>query len=383
MKRIVLLTLGVMLFVGLIAQDAKKVGGFMFTPVKDIQCTSVKDQYRSGTCWCFSGSSFIESEIMRMGKGEYDISEMFTIRNAYKEKAEQYVRWHGLKNFGGGGEFHDVMNMIKKYGMVPQEVYPGFLPGDKKPVHNEMDGVLKAIVDQIVKNPNGKLSPVWPRLVDDVLDEYLGKYPTTFTYKSKTFTPQSFAKETGLNPDDYVEITSYTHHPFYQKFIMEVQDNWADELINNVPIDEFGKIIENAIMNGYTIGWGSDVSDEGFSFKKGVAIVPEKEWTDMEKKEKDSIFNKPIQQRKITQEMRQTAFDNYMTSDDHGMHIVGLYKDQLGQKYYKVKNSWGVKGSDYEGYFYASEAFILLETTTMMVHKDAIPKDIAKKLGIK
>ena len=383
MKRILIALIVIVCFSGVRAQETKKVGGFTFTAVKDLGTTSVKNQFKSGTCWDFSGSSFIESELMRMGKGEYDFSEMFVVRNAYAEKAEQYVRWHGTMSFGEGGEFHDVMNIIKTKGLVPKEVYPGMLEGDKKPVHNEMDGVLKAIVDQIIKNPNGKLSPVWPKVINDVLDDYLGKYPEKFTYNGKEYTPMSFAKETGINTDDYVEITSYTHHPFYDQFVLEVPDNWARSKVYNVPIDELAKIIDNSIINGYTVAWGSDVSDEGFSFKKGVAIVPEKDWADMEKKEKDSIFNHPVVQKKITQEIRQKAFDNYMTTDDHGMHIVGEYKDQLGEKYYKVKNSWGLKNSDFEGYFYASESFVLLGTTDIMVNKNAIPKEIAKKMGIK
>ena len=383
MKKGIIVLLGVILFFGAKAQEPKKVGGYTFTVVKDLGTTSVKNQYKSGTCWDFSGSSFVESELIRMGKGEYDLSEMFTVRNAYSEKAENYVRWHGSTSFGGGGEFHDVMHIIKTKGMMPKEAYPGLLEGDKNPVHNEMDGVLKAIVDELVKNPNGKLSPVWTKVINDVLDDYLGKIPEKFTYKGKEYTPMTFAKELAINPDDYVEITSYTHHPFYQQCILELPDNWALDKSYNVPIADFAKIIDNAIMSGYTVAWGSDVSDEGFSFKNGVAIVPDKEWIDMEKKEKDSIFKHPVQQKNITQEIRQKAFDNYQTTDDHGMHIVGIYKDQLGQKFYKVKNSWGLKNNDYEGYFYASEAFILLGTTDIMVNKNSIPKDIAKRMGIK
>ncbi len=383
MRRIILLSISVLLFIGIQAQETKKIGGFTFTTVKDLKATPVKNQNKSGTCWSFSGISYFESELLRMGKGEFDLSEMFVVRNAYAEKADKYVRWHGAINFAGGGELHDVMNVIRKNGIVPNEAYPGLLEGDKYPVHGELDGMLKAIVDQIIKNPNGKLSPVWPRIINDVLDEYLGKYPEKFTYKGKEYTPQSFTKELGINPDDYVEITSYTHHPFYEQFVIELPDNWSGSSVYNVPINELTSIIDNSLMNGYTVAWASDVSDEGFSFKKGVAIVPEQEWSDMEKKEKDSIFNHPVKQKVITQEARQKAFDNYMTTDDHGMHIVGIAKDQTGQKYYKVKNSWGFKNSDYEGYFYASEAFVLLGTTNIMVNKNAIPRDIAKKLNLK
>lgn len=365
------------------AQEIKKIPGFNFTPVKDLKATSVKNQYHSGTCWDYSSSSFVESEIMRMGKGEYDLSEMFTVRNAYYDKALQYVRWHGSVEFGAGGEFHDLMNIIKTKGMVPKEVYPGMLEGDKNPVHGELDAVMKAIVDVIIRNPNGKLSNVWEKVISDVLDDYLGKYPEKFTYQGKEYTPMSFAKELGINPDDYIELSSYTHHPYYDQFVIEVPDNWIRAKAYNVPIDELARIIDNSIMNGYTVAWGADVSDEGFAFKKGLAIVPAKEWADMEKKEKDSIFNHPVQQKVITQEIRQKAFDNYMTTDDHGMHIVGIVKDQLGQKYYKVKNSWGTKNNDYDGYFYASEPYVLLSTTDIMINKNSLPKDIAKKLNIR
>lgn len=370
-------------FTNLFSQDTAKVGGYHFKIVKDLKSTPVKNQYKSGTCWVFSGISFVESELLRMGKGEQDLSEMFIVRNAYESKAQEFVRWSGKKNFSGGGEFHDVINIIKNKGIVPKQVYPGLLEGDKKPVHNEMDGILKSIVDDLIKNPNGKLSPVWHKVISDVLDDYLGVNPVKFTYNGKEYTPQNFVKELGFNPDDYVELTSFTHHPFYQKFVLEVPDNWASEEVYNVPLNEFAEIIDNSIMNGYTVAWGSDVSDDGFSFKNGVAIVPVKDWSDFTKKEKDTVFKHPIEQRIITQEMRQKAFDNYQTTDDHGMHITGMVTDQLGQKYYKVKNSWGTENNGCRGYFYASESFVLLGTTDIMVNKNAIPKYIAKKLGIK
>ncbi|MBP7497837.1 MAG: aminopeptidase [Bacteroidales bacterium] len=365
------------------AQEVKKVGGYNFTTIKEIKHTPVKNQASSGTCWSFSGISFIESELMRMGKGEFELSEMFVVRMAYKDKAAEYVRWQGAKNFGGGGAFHDVTNVIKKYGILPDEAYTGLVIGEKKHNHNEMDAVLKAVVSQLIRNLNRKLSPVWPQAIDGILDAYLGKIPENFIYKGKNYTPRSFTNELGINPDDYVEITSYTHHPFYSKFIIEVPDNWSGDEVYNVPLAEFKEILDYAIMNGYGIGWGSDVSDEGFSFKNGVAIVPEKNWEDIEKAEKDTIFKHPVKQKEITQEFRQKGYDNYTLSDDHGMHIVGIAKDQLGQKYYKVKNSWDTKSNDFGGYFYASEAFVLGLTMDIMIHKDALPKNIAKKLGIK
>jgi bleomycin hydrolase len=366
---------------------------YHFTMIKQLKTTPVKNQYRSGTCWSFSGISFIESELIRMGKGEYDLSEMFVVRNAYKEKADKYIRMHGATNFASGGEFHDVINCIRDYGIVPEEAYKGLLEGEKGHVHGEMDAVLKAMLDAVMKNNNKQLSPAWKKGFDCLLDAYLGDYPNSFTYKGKTYTPKSFAAELGINPDDYIEIGSYTHHPFYTKFILEIPDNWVWADIYNVPLNDFERILDNAIETGYTIAWGSDVSDKGFVWKKGIAIVPEKDVADLsdlergkwdklsEKEKEEQIYNG--KEKTITQEMRQHAFDNYNTTDDHGMHIVGIAKDQWGNKFYYVKNSWGSENHIYNGFFYASKPFVLMNTTSIMINKKALPADIAKKLGIK
>jgi bleomycin hydrolase len=264
------------------------------------------------------------------------------------------------------------------------------------PVHGEVDGVLSAYVDAVLKNPNRKLTPVWHQGFDGILDAYLGKVPEKFTYKGKEYSPKSFAGSLGLNMDDYVEISSFTHHPFYSKFIIEIPDNWALGEVYNVPMDEMIKIIDNSLENGYSVAWGSDVSEKGFSWKNGVAVVPDKnapemagleraKWEKMSDADKEKLlfkFDKPMPEKTITQEMRQEEFDNYQTTDDHGMHITGMAKDQNGTKYYYVKNSWGLDGSPYKGYFYASEAFIKLKTTDIMVNKNAIPKDLRKKLGL-
>lgn len=363
-----------------VAQDRtnKKESNYKFTVVKEVGNTSVKDQYHSGTCWCFSTSSFIESELLRMGKGNIDLGEMFTVRWDYMEKAEKYVRMMGKTNFGPGGEPHDVINCIRNHGLVPQSAYPA----EAKPKHGEMDDVLKAMLDEVIKTHDGKISTNWKKAYQGALDGYLGTPPEKFDYNGKSYTPQSFAKELGINPDDYVEMTSFTHHPFYESFAIEVPDNWAWEKAQNVPINEMEQIVDNALNNGYTVAWGADVSETGFSYKNGLAILPEKNWEDMRKTEKDSVFTNPVKQKTVTQADRQEAFDNLSTQDDHGMQIVGSVKDQLGQKYYIVKNSWGTEGNDCGGYFYCSASYFEMKTLSILVHKTAIPKDIAKKMKI-
>ncbi len=361
----------------------KKNGGYTFTMEKQVNCTPVKNQNKSGTCWCFSTQSFIESELIRNGKGTYDLSEMFIVRNMYIQKAEHYVRYQGHTSFGAGGEPHDVINAIREYGLMPQEVYSGMPAGESKPVHGEIDQVLKAMLDAMIKTPDGKLNPNWKAAFIGALNGYMGAPPETFTYQGKSYTAKSFAKSLDVNPDDYVELTSFTHHPLYSQFIMEVSDNWSNSLIYNVSIEDLGRIATNALTNDYTVEWGSDVSEKGFSFKNGVAIIPEKDYDDMIQTEKDSMFNKPGKEKVITQQIRQEAFDNLSTTDDHGMQITGMAKDQDGNSYFLVKNSWGTEKNDLNGYFYCSVPFFLYKTTSIMVNKRALPKDIANKLGIK
>jgi bleomycin hydrolase len=380
------------------AQEKKEEEkGYQFTAEKEIPCTSVKDQYRSGTCWSFSGIAFLEAEMLRIGKPVVDLSEMFVVYHAYSDKAVKYVRLHGSLNFGAGGAFHDVTNVVKKYGAVPEEVYNGLNYGEEKHVHGEMDKTLMDQVKVVVDNPNKKLSTAWSDAVNGTLDSYLGKLPENFKYEGKEYTPLTFAKDfMGLNMDDYVEISSYTHHPFYSKFIIEVPDNWSWDEVYNVPLNELEEIIDNSISLGYTVAWAADVSEKGFSTsQKGVAVIPvvDKEnmtdaeitkWekkTEKERNEELYKLSKPGKEKQITQEIRQIDFDNYQTTDDHGMLIVGTAKDQNNNEYYKVKNSWG-DYNDFDGFFYASKPYVKYKTMSIMVHKDAIPKNIRKKLNL-
>lgn len=398
-SKIVLSLLCVLLSAGLFAQNDKKEApqeeGYKFEITKQLPATPVKDQYRSGTCWSFSGISFLESELLRTNKGEFDLSEMFVVRQAYSVKAKRAVRMHGNLNFGGGGAFHDVTLVWDQFGIVPNEAYKGLEIGEDNHIHGEMDAVLDDFVKGVIENKNKKLTPVWHKAFDNILDAYLGDYPEKFNYKGKEYTPQSFAKELGLDMSNYVEISSFTHHPFYEKFIIEVPDNWAWGEVYNVPLNEMMEIIDYSIEQGYTVGWASDVSEKGFAYRKGIAVVPEAnteemsdsemlKWQEMSEKEKQAQlfkFDKPGAEKTITQQLRQEAFDNYETTDDHGMHIVGTANDQNRNKYYYVKNSWA-ESNLYDGYFYASVPFVQYKTMSIMVHKDAIPKTIKKKLGL-
>ena len=396
MKKITSLVLMLALALSVYAQDNKEAEGYKFTELKRLPATSVKSQDRAGTCWSWSTISFLETEMMRLGKDSVSLSPMFIVWHTYNEKADKYVRMHGKLNFGQGGASADVTWAIKNYGIVPLEVYKGLNYGEDVHVHGELDGILKAYLDVVVSNPKRKLSTAWKRGYDGVLDAYLGEIPEKFTYKGKEYTPMSFYKEaTGLNMDDYISLTSFTHHPFYTQFALEVPDNWIGEMSYNIPLDELMDVLDKAIDKGYSFSWGSDVSERGFS-RDGIAIVPTADikdmsnaeitkWVALSKKEKDAQlykFDKPGKEKEITQEMRQEAFDNYQTQDDHGMHVVGKAVDQAGNKYFVVKNSWG-DYNKYHGYLYVSYPFLAYKTTSIMIHKDALPKDLKKKLGIK
>lgn len=368
-----------------------------FEDVILLPSSPVEDQHRSGTCWSFAGTSFLQSEMMRLGKPDVNLSEMFIVWHTYAEKARKHVRLHGNLNFSAGGAFHDVTNMISKYGVVPESVYDGLKYGEDKHVHGEMDRVLREYVDAVVENKNRKLSTAWHDAFTQILDTYLGEIPQNFEYEGRTYTPLSFADNyVGLNMNDYVEITSFTHHPFYSKFVLEIPDNWSWDKMYNVPLNELEEIIDYSLENGFTIAWASDVSEKGFATgNKGIAVLPaapEKDMSDAEisrwealpeRERENELYKleKPVPELDVTQEMRQIAFDNFQTTDDHGMHIIGKAKDSRGKTFYKVKNSWG----DYNmhnGYFYASKPYVSYKTMCIMVHKDAIPPGIREKLNL-
>ncbi len=395
MKRLFVTLLAVMLALPTMAQQKKEAEGYTFTDTKTIKSTSVKNQFRSGTCWCYSALSYLENEIMRAGGEEMDLSEMWIVRNVYFEKAVKYVRLHGALNFAVGGAFHDVTEGIKKYGIVPQEVYEGLNYGTELPHFNEIDAVLKAYVDAIIKNPNKTLTTAWQAGLNGILDAYFGKMPTSFEYKGKAYTPKSFTRSLPIDMNDYVSLSSFTHHPFYTQFVIEVPDNWLWATVHNVPLEEMMAVVDNAIDKDYSIGWAADVSEKGFSRTKAIAIVPEdnidnmsgtdaERWGAMSEKERNEAlysFDKPGKEKKITQQMRQEAYDNYQTTDDHGMVIVGTATDQAGNPYFKVKNSWGVR-PPYDGYYYFSRPFVEYKTMSILVNKKAIPREIRNKLKL-
>lgn len=372
----------------------KKDGGYKFEVIKAIDATDVQNQNRTGTCWSFSALSFYESELLRLGKGKVNLSEMFVVRHSYFDKALYFVRFNGKHNFGAGGAFHDIPFVINRYGIVPEEIYKGLNYGEDKHNHSELDGLLEAMVNVIVKNPQKKLTPAWQPAINGVLDAYLGKLPEKFTHQGKEYTPLTYAASLGLKMDDYVSLTSFTHHPFYSHFALEIPDNWNLGQSYNLPIDELMTTMESAVTNGYGIAWASDVSEKGFSFRDGLAITPEDESTIIKKGQDNkhfsdagaekisSAFDTPVKERWVSQKERQEAFDNFETTDDHGMHITGLVKDQNGNKYFLVKNSWGT-ANDCDGYFFASFPYVRYKTMNIIVHKDAIPVAIKNKLGIK
>ena len=376
-----------------IACTALSAQEYEFTTVKENPVTSIKNQYRSGTCWCFSALSFIESEILRTKGVEVDLSEMFVVGKSYRDRAVKYVRLDGHLNFAAGSSFGDVLHVINDYGIVPQEAMPGFNYGTDKPEHSELDAALKGYVDAIKSNPNRKLSTAWLNGFDGIVEAYFGEYPETFVVDGAEYTPESYRDHLGINYDDYVNITSFTHHPFYEPFIIEVCDNWRWDSAYNLPMDEMMEVMYNAIDKGYTIAWGSDVSEKGFT-RDGLAVMPVEEnkavaGSDQERwvgksaeNPEEEVKAELPEEMTITQEMRQDGYDRKTTTDDHGMHIYGLAKDQNGTQYFMVKNSWGDAGK-YKGIWYASDAFVRYKTLNIVVHKDALPKHIAKKLGIK
>lgn len=395
MKRYIL-ALSALAALGMSAEEkTDSVEGFKFTDVKVVPGTSVKDQNKSGTCWSFSGLGFIENEILRNTGKELDLSEMWIVRNCYADKADRYVRMDGKTNFAAGGSVLDVAYVIDNYGIVPEEVYKGLEYGEEKHDHYELDPVLTGIVEA-VNDKKGKKSTAWKGAFDATLDAYLGKKPETFTVDGKTYTPKSYAASLSLNTADFIPVTSYTHHPFYTQFPLEVADNWLWLPYHNVPMEDMKAIVDNAIDKGYTVAWAADVSEPGFKWKEGFAVLPKKKtaadlegtelarWvklSDKEREEEQNNITGPVEEIAVTQELRQEMFDSHDTTDDHGMIIVGKAKDQNGNNYYKVKNSWDTN-QVYDGYFYVSEPYFLAKTLDIYVNRAAIPAGIAKKMGL-
>ena len=379
------------------AKDSVNKNAPVFTVVKENPITSIKDQNKSGTCWDYSTLSFFESEILKATGKTYNLCEMYVANKTYMDRAIMAVRMHGDVSFSEGGSCYDPLYCIQHYGIVPEDAMPlpGTLYGDTLANFKEFFASMTPYVESIAKSDAKKLSPAWKNGLQGILDAYLGKCPDKFTYEGKTYTPMTFANSLGLNWNDYVSFTSYTHHPFWTSFAVEVQDNWRWPQSYNVPMEDLCKIIDNAIMNGYTVAWGGDVTETGFT-RKGLAIAYDEKkvrsmagtdadhWFKLSKTEKDHTLDSlGVNAPEIvpTQQMRQEAFDDWETTDDHGMHIFGIAKDQNGKEYYMVKNSWGKYG-DYKGIWYMTKAFVAYKTMDFMVNKNAVPKDIRKKLGI-
>ncbi|MBQ6548394.1 MAG: aminopeptidase [Prevotella sp.] len=402
MKKV--LTLALVALIALSASAAKKKEATknankpVFTTIKENPITSVKDQNRSGTCWDYSTLSFFEAEILKATGKTYDLDESFVANKTYMERAIQVVRFHGDCQFAQGGSAEDVLATMKAHGIIPQGImpFPGSLYGDSLNNFNEFFSILEPYVDAVAKNKAKKISNAWKNGLQGILDAYLGKCPEKFTYEGKEYTPKSFMASLGINLDDYVSITSYTHHPFYTGFAVEVQDNWRFPLSYNVPMDEMMQIIDNAVEQGYTVAWGGDVSEDGFT-RKGLAYAIDSKktqqslqgsdmarWLMMTTDKKRNIIDSlgcTVPEIVPTQEMRQERFDNWELTDDHGMLIYGVAKDQNGKEYYMVKNSWGETG-DYKGTWYMTKAFIAANTMDFLINKNAIPAEIRKKLGL-
>jgi bleomycin hydrolase len=376
------------------AQVTNKPGSqYQFKEIHSIDKTAVRDQCQTGTCWSYSTLSFFESELIKMGKGNHDLSEMFVARNAYIEKAITFVRMGGKHQFDEGGEGHDIPFIIEKYGIVPESVYTGLVNGKTRHNHSQLMSVLKPVVEAIAKEKPGQIGPEWIEAVEGILDAYLGKIPESFEYQGKTYTPLTFAKSLGLNMNDYAMLTSFTHHPYYQTFAIEVPDNWSMQTAWNLPLDELMATVNESLEKGHSVAWATDVSEKGFSFRDALAIVPQhdslikkvgkddKLFNSAGAEKKGDAFNKPVVEKTIDSKVRQDAFDNQSTTDDHGMHIVAQYLEETSQTpYYLVKNSWGINNPA-NGYLYASENYLKYKTISILVNKNGVPKNIRKKMG--
>lgn len=367
-----------------------------FTVTDSVAVTPVKNQASSGTCWCFATTSFVESELLRKGKGEHDLSEMFIVRQKLLNQLNDNYLRRGRGNIGQGSLSHTFLNAYNQAGIVPEEVYSGINYDSPRHNHGELMAMLEAVAGVAVKAK--KRSPQYDKIVSNVLDTYLGPVPETFTYRGKTYTPKSFASSLGIDPSDYVELTSFTHHPYYEAFELEVPDNWEHARQYNLPLDELMEVIDGAIKNGYSVCWDGDVSERGFQFRHGAAIIPDVKdlsrysaadsaafapLTEAQRLDSVFAFRRPYPEIVVTPEIRQEGFETFVTTDDHLMHITGLAKDQNGTKYYVTKNSWGTDRNDFGGYLNMSESFVRAKTIYVMMHKDALPSALRKRLGIR
>lgn len=384
-----LLVTGLFCSMSLFAQDdlIKKVinnaslnSKYVFSDVKNLETTSVKSQGSAGTCWSYSGNSFLETEMIRMGKQPVDLAEIYTARHVYLSKARNYILFNGNMGLGDGGETHDVLNIMRKYGAMPQSAYTLEDYGKGTVKSGEFQDKFKAILDEYIKNPSPTKGTSWVADINNYLDEKLGKLPTTFTYAGKEYNPQTFAKEVvGINPDDYIEFSNYKDSPYYQKMVLPVPDNWSYDQLYNVPMTELTDIIDYALDKGYTVAWSSDVSEPYFSWKNGVAFVPDLDLYNITDEQKKTLFDGPMPEKDINEDIRLEGLYSLYTTDDHAMQIVGSAKDQNGRTYYKVKNSWG-ETNDYKGYLYVTKAFVQLKSTGIVLHKNGVSKALKNKL---
>jgi bleomycin hydrolase len=350
---------------------------YTFTAVKENTVGATENQCQTGTCWSFATVSFLEAEVIRKGGKPVDLSEMYNVRLTYPRKADSYVRFQGKQQFGPGGLSHDVINILRDYGVVPESVYSGLKNGTTEYNHNGLDAMLESTVKTVLERKLNEEGEDWKRSIEGILDAEIGTLPpTNFDFNGKQYTPASFRDALKLNPEDYVSITSFSHHPYYREFVLEVPDNWAKGSFYNVTIDDLGRIADHALDNGYTIAWDADVSEKGFSFTQGVAVMP------AEQPKKEEWWTKVHSEVVPTQAARQEAFDRFETTDDHLMHITGKSKDQNGNTYYITKNSWGTT-NPFGGYQHVSRNYYLMKTVGIVVHKDALPMDVKTKLGIK
>ena len=380
------------------AQDTK-IGPYEFKVVKENKHTEVRDQHRTGTCWAFASLGLIEAEVIRLGHAPVDLSEMWIVRNAYYEKVVKYIRMHGKIQLSQGGNAHDTFMMIEKYGLIPESAYHGNEYGttDEGHVHGELSTILISFANAIIKNPNRGLTTAWENALNNILDAYFGARPDNFMYEGKEYTPETFASALKIKGSNYITLTSYTHHAFYTPFVIEIPDNWAWGASYNVPMNEFTQSSIDALKSGYTVCWDADVSDKGFKHGKGLALYPETDVKEMANSERSrwgqmsdqevtkSIFDfeNVVEEKVITQELRQNLFNNYNVTDDHLMLFTGLYQDQNGKNFFKVKNSWNTDNSVGNGYLWCSVPFYEVATISISLHKDAISSELRNKLNIK